>query len=109
MSMILISGGSGSGKSEYAEGRAVRLHKESGGALYYAATMMIYDEESRRRVERHRKMRESKGFATVEIPVHIASLPAAAATRCLSNVFPICSPMKCMSRPARATAVSALL
>ena len=91
MSMILISGGSGSGKSEYAEGRAVRLHKESGGALYYAATMMIYDEESRRRVERHRKMRESKGFATVEIPVHIASLPAAAGdtvlVECLSNLL----------------------
>lgn len=91
MSMILISGGSGSGKSEYAEGRAVRLHKESGGALYYAATMMIYDEESRRRVERHRKMREGKGFATVEIPMHIASLPVAAGdavlVECLSNLL----------------------
>ncbi len=91
MSMILISGGSGSGKSEYAEGRAVRLHTESGGALYYAATMMVYDEESRRRVERHRKMREGKGFATVEVPMHIASLPSVAGdtvlVECLSNLL----------------------
>lgn len=91
MSMILISGGSGSGKSEYAEGCAVRLHKESGGALYYAATMMIYDEESRRRVERHRKMREGKGFVTTEIPLHIASLPVMAGdtvlVECLSNLL----------------------
>lgn len=91
MSMILISGGSGSGKSEYAEGRAVRLQEENGGSLFYAATMMVYDEESRRRVERHRKMREGKGFVTVEIPLHIATLPITAGDtvliECLSNLL----------------------
>lgn len=91
MSMILISGGSGSGKSEYAERRAAGLHAKNGGTLHYAATMMVYDEESRRRVERHRKMREGKGFVTTEIPLHIGALPVMAGdtvlVECLSNLL----------------------
>lgn len=91
MSMILISGGSGSGKSEYAESRAVRLHREYGGALVYAATMMVRDEESRRRVERHRRMREGKGFVTKEIPFHIGGLSVNSGDtvliECLSNLL----------------------
>ena len=91
MSMILISGGSGSGKSEYAERRAVALHNRNGGALLYAATMMIYDEESRRRVARHREMRAGKGFETVEMPMNIASVSACAGDtvliECMSNLL----------------------
>ena len=91
MSMILISGGSGSGKSAYAESRAVSMHKKGGGSLIYAATMMIYDEESRQRVERHRQMRAGKGFVTQEVPVNIVSLPANSGdtvlVECLSNLL----------------------
>ena len=91
MSMILISGGSGSGKSEYAERRAVEWHDRRGGRLFYAATMMIYDEESRRRVARHREMRAGKGFETVETPLNIASVPARAGDtvliECMSNLL----------------------
>lgn len=32
----------------------------------YIATMYPFDEESRKRVQRHRKMRQGKGFETVE-------------------------------------------
>lgn len=91
MSMILISGGSGSGKSAYAEARAVSMHKKGGGSLIYAATMMIYDEESRQRVERHRQMRAGKGFVTHEVSVNIVSLPANSGdtvlVECLSNLL----------------------
>lgn len=62
--LVVVTGVSGSGKSEYAENRAVRL---SGGEnLYYVATMEPYGDEGRRRIERHHKLRAGKGFTTVE-------------------------------------------
>ncbi len=67
--MIVVSGASGSGKSEYAEGVAVKLAGK--GDLYYLATMRVYGEEGVRRVERHRKLRAGKGFQTVECPVKV--------------------------------------
>ena len=42
--LMVITGGSGSGKSEFAEKQAVRLAK--GGPLYYLATMQVYGEEA---------------------------------------------------------------
>lgn len=60
---ILIYGGSGSGKSQYAENTAVRLNK---GNLYYIATMEPYGSEGQERVSRHRELRRGKGFITVE-------------------------------------------
>lgn len=74
--MILIIGGSGSGKSAFAEDLAETLFREetaSGGQahVYYLATMRVYDEEGRRRVERHRRLREKKGFFTIEQPCSI--------------------------------------
>lgn len=65
--IIVIQGGSGSGKSAYAEERALSL----GGPLYYLATMKIYDEEGKRKAERHRRLRAGKGFQTIEQPVKI--------------------------------------
>lgn len=62
--MILVTGGSGSGKSEYAENRIVELAKDCD--RYYIATMQVYDEEGQRRIARHRQMRSGKGFATIE-------------------------------------------
>lgn len=67
--MILVTGGSGSGKSAYGEDLAVSLGK--GGKRYYLATMRAFDEEGRRRVERHRRQREGKGFVTIEQPTDI--------------------------------------
>lgn len=61
----LITGGSGSGKSEYAENAIVQYHK-SGKPLYYIATMEPFGEETKRKIERHRKMRAGKGFQTIE-------------------------------------------
>ncbi|MCM1262971.1 MAG: bifunctional adenosylcobinamide kinase/adenosylcobinamide-phosphate guanylyltransferase [Butyrivibrio sp.] len=69
--MVLVIGGSGSGKSFYAEDMALSLAK-AGMKKYYLATMQIYDEEGRRKVKKHRKLRDGKGFTTIEQPTEIA-------------------------------------
>ncbi len=63
---VLILGGSGSGKSAYAEETALALAGE--GAKYYLATMEAGDGEALERVNRHRQMRKGKGFVTLEQP-----------------------------------------
>lgn len=60
---VLIIGGSGCGKSELAENMAIKLKKN---IVYYVACMIPYGDEGKRRVERHRKLREGKGFVTIE-------------------------------------------
>lgn len=45
--LILVTGGSGSGKSAFAEQKAVSL--AAGGELVYLATMQVYGEEGKRR------------------------------------------------------------
>ena len=64
--LYIVTGGSGSGKSEYAEQTAVQCRNRNGGTLWYLATMRIWDDEGRKRVERHRRMRAAKGFETIE-------------------------------------------
>ena len=67
----VVTGGSGSGKSEYAE----RLIAENAaGPLIYVATMMIWDREGEARVRRHRSMRADRGFITVEQYTELKSL-----------------------------------
>lgn len=73
--LILVSGGSASGKSKYAEDLAAQTPP---GERIYVATMRVWDEESRRRVERHRAMRAGKGFRTEERPVHLDHMPVPA-------------------------------
>lgn len=61
--LTLVTGGSGSGKSAFAEDKVLSFGKAE---RIYIATMHPFDEESHRRIERHRKMRAGKGFETVE-------------------------------------------
>ena len=67
--MTLIIGGSGSGKSAYAEDYMVSISEDR--KKYYIATMQIYDEEGKRKVERHRMLRGGKGFSTIEQTIDI--------------------------------------
>ena len=69
--LILVSGGAGSGKSEFAEGLIAASGLEK---RVYLATMKAWDAESVRRVEKHRAMRAGKGFVTVERPEDLAGL-----------------------------------
>lgn len=62
--LILVTGGSGSGKSAFAEKKILEL--ADGRPLYYIATMKVYGEEGLKKVERHRRLRQGKGFETLE-------------------------------------------
>ena len=64
--ILLVTGGSASGKSEYAENRALQLAKAEQKKLIYLAAMKPFGEEAAKRIERHRQLRAGKGFETVE-------------------------------------------
>lgn len=85
--LTLVSGGAASGKSEYAEQLALSSPAQ---VRVYLATMEIWDEEDRRRAERHRLMRKDKGFVTLEHARHLeqAELPpdSAVLLECMSNL-----------------------
>ena len=67
--LVLITGGSGSGKSAYAEDYITKISKDC--RKYYIATMQVYDVEGQEKVCKHQKMREDKGFLTIEHPTDI--------------------------------------
>lgn len=88
--ITLIIGGSGSGKSEYAENLIIR---RSQGRRIYIATMKPWDEECETRILRHRLMRAEKGFETVECyrnlkAVHLSKQEAVSEVllECMSNL-----------------------
>ena len=96
--MTLILGGSGSGKSAFAENyllRAVadkqKLDKRE-CRKYYIATMQIWDAEMQAMVDRHHRLRQGKGFTTMEQPVTLEKVsetmkqPCAVLLECLSNL-----------------------
>ena len=57
-----MTGGSGSGKSAYAES----LLYSCEGIRYYIATMQPYGAEGTQRIRRHHALRQGKGFETIE-------------------------------------------
>lgn len=62
----LVTGGSGSGKSAYAESRICEWNRQDTNPLFYIATMFPYGEETEKKIERHRILRKGKGFETLE-------------------------------------------
>ena len=83
---LLVTGGAASGKSEYAEQRAM----QAAAPRVYLATMEPFGAEAQRRIHRHRRLRAEKGFLTIECPVDIQSvgLPEKSTVllECLSNL-----------------------
>lgn len=69
--MAFVIGGSGSGKSAYAEDLLVSVSEGKNSKLYYLATMQVRDAWDAKKVERHRKLRAGRGFLTVEQPTAI--------------------------------------
>ena len=84
--MILVYGGIGSGKSEYAESLVSRYNCKKA----YLATMQVYDEEGRQKVIKHRKMREGKFDRSIEQAVNICDIEVSkdeiVLLECLSNL-----------------------
>jgi len=66
--IALVIGGSGSGKSAYAEKLVKQIPDEN---RVYIATMRVWDAESEMRVARHREQRKELGFETIECPVEL--------------------------------------
>ena len=64
----LITGGSGSGKSEYAEQKLMEYasYSKRNKKRYYIATMMPFGKETEEKIARHRRLRAGKGFETIE-------------------------------------------
>ncbi len=92
--LYLVTGGSGSGKSAYAENLAVRLGQRQGleaGRLYYVATMYPCDRECDERIARHRLMRRDKGFSTIECHCGLSHVRAdrkdVLLLECMSNLL----------------------
>lgn len=84
---ILVTGGSGSGKSMYAEQRVLECSRDR---RIYLATMRCFDQESVKRIERHRRLRADKGFTTVERYTNLSGLTVPAGStvllECMSNL-----------------------
>ncbi|WP_027729073.1 bifunctional adenosylcobinamide kinase/adenosylcobinamide-phosphate guanylyltransferase [Treponema sp. C6A8] len=87
--IYLVYGGSASGKSAFAE---KLLTEFPDGDKYYIATMMARedDADAQKRITRHRKMREGKGFKTIEEARNLEkiTLPASSSAllECMSNL-----------------------
>ena len=60
--IYLVSGASGSGKSLFAENISCSYE----GRKLYLATMENESEAAKKRIEKHRMMRQGKGFETIE-------------------------------------------
>ena len=69
--ICLITGGSGCGKSTWAEKLVRSL---PAGDRVYIATRQVYDRESEIRVQRHRAQRAGLGFRTVECEKDLAAV-----------------------------------
>lgn len=85
---VVITGGSGSGKSAFAEELVEKL---PGQPRIYLATMQVFSKEDRKRVNRHRAMRKEKGFLTMERPMDIGKIAipknAVILLECMSNLL----------------------
>lgn len=84
-----IIGGSGSGKSAYAEQLVCKIAEPQ--SRYYLATMQVYGAEGKERVARHRKARAGKGFRTIERTRDVADAElenreATLLLECMSNL-----------------------
>lgn len=90
--IVLIIGYPDSGKSRLAEDLVMEMSPS--GKRIYLATMIPYGEDGRRRIEKHRKLREGKGFITIEAPFDVADAidstedlhDTAVLLECLSNL-----------------------
>ena len=92
--LTLVSGGSASGKSEFAESLVVNSGCEN---RWYLATMLPYDEECHRRIARHRKMHRDRRLRRADADRHAMVLhqkPDLLRQVIAEQVGPVCRPDK---------------
>ena len=65
--VILVTGGSRSGKSRHAQ----ELAEKAGGQRIFVATCPAVDAEMEERIQRHREARQDRGWDTIEEPVDL--------------------------------------
>mgnify|MGYP000447167111 CR=1 FL=1 len=100
----LITGGSGSGKSEYAEQKLMEYasHSKRNKKRYYIATMMPFGKETEEKIARHRRLRAGKGFETIECYTDLKKAAEVLQQKRQEvffwNVCPILWQMKCTIR-----------
>ncbi|MDC7232413.1 MAG: bifunctional adenosylcobinamide kinase/adenosylcobinamide-phosphate guanylyltransferase [Spirochaetales bacterium] len=68
--MILILGGSKSGKTAFAEEKAASLAAETRGRVIYLASAQAWDDEMKIRIQRHKESRPSN-WMTLEEPLSV--------------------------------------
>lgn len=87
--LTLVTGGSASGKSEYAENLATS--KKSRPLIYVATMLNTNDDECLKRINHHKSLRAGKGFQTIECPLHLEELvlpnESCVLLECLSNLL----------------------
>lgn len=90
--LYVVTGGSGSGKSALAEAKIRQLKNDFNGQSYYVATMYASDdEETKKRIARHRLQRKDGGYVTMECPYNLSQIGAASGDiyllECMSNLL----------------------
>lgn len=95
----LVTGGSGSGKSAFAEDMICGYAAECAGDLFYIATMMPFGEETKQKINRHRRMRADKGFQTIECYTGLEQMARQGSRDCpgWENAKKPCVLLECMS------------
>lgn len=85
----LVTGGSGSGKSEFAE-RLIEKNSGNRNHRYYIATMMPFGEEGKKRIEKHRCQRQNRNFKTIEQYLNLSEVKVENGSdvllECMSNL-----------------------
>ncbi|KIR01582.1 Adenosylcobinamide-phosphate guanylyltransferase [Lachnospiraceae bacterium TWA4] len=88
--IVLVTGGSGSGKSAFAESLSVKLHGDKKFPMLYIATMFPFDEEAFKKIERHKRLRKTKNFDAIECFTHLekieTEIKTTALLECMSNL-----------------------
>ena len=74
--LIVVYGGSASGKSAFAEKMTDEIAADCGATRIYLATMKPWGAEAEARVARHQAQRAQYGFATCECYGRLSSIPA---------------------------------
>ena len=91
----VVTGAGASGKSSFAESL---LEQSEAKRKIYAATMIVWDDECRARVKKHRQMRKKRDLRQRSVRWTWESFLYRRTGQCWWNVCPIWQPTRCTGR-----------